>query len=286
MQFVKNTLIGIIATLSLNGCTSAVSETKASEPASTKQLVQTQSAQTGGDFLFGPFNVLYGETSILTFNLPQTFKARYRFSATDNPSIEPFVYRMYGMTDGPTDENYRFVSGSVVLYDLDYAILREGHKPTDNEAEGEGFWKIVNPKASSIPFETYTSYIPIHGTKPPRNDYEGVIIGTPTLIEIDEPAYFVITYDSRYAAYECTKLPARLSIDDKNIADENGVSHPIFPGNSVLTYGKRVRISPSGMKRPSCDTADVMDPRHYVQIKMAKKEDFEKAMLIDNTVSQ
>lgn len=185
------------------------------------------------------------DEAILTFNLPITFKNQFFIVVSDEQKrAKPIYLKTIELT----------ASGKVSPITNGNTILVEGAgfsiQPSTESISGS--WSI-NKKHSDkrIPFTAFNSTWNSSTAKT-------------TVVDLDSPHYIVITYT---ISHVCGSGSAYLEIDGKRPIDSNKDTKPIYGGNSILTYGKKVEFYPSGPA--SCTNTF----RNKVNVKIASPED-------------
>jgi hypothetical protein len=198
-------------------------------------------------FMFGQWKAYTKQDeAIIHFNLPASFPAHnYLISATDN-SENGIPKYLNAIEIGNESRKLKLSTGNTAF------VRGKGFYLMPETSEIlSGTWSI--PGLETIPFFEFTSISHYSTTKT-------------VLIDLDTPHYINIHYaiDQQHNG-EYIKI----EIDGKQITGLDGNTQPLYPENTILTYGKKVEITPSG-------SVGHENTIHALQIKLAKEEDLPK----------
>jgi len=200
-------------------------------------------------FFEGVWKAYYLDQSILTFNLPKAFDAPFTILSIDDKgtkNIEAYFNLIELKKGGKLSKLSR---GNVSIIEGVGFLIR----PLTETLSGR--WYISDFFGNyNIPFIKFNS------------NWNNGTTDTP-VIDLDEPRYFVITYTVKKTNTCSTAGVGYLTIDGKRPVDEKGKPKPFYEGNSILTYGKKIEFSPTGI--PCSDQA-----RHILTIKIADPKSF------------
>lgn len=185
------------------------------------------------------------DEAILTYNLPNTFKKQFFIVVSDKKERAKPIYLK-------AIELIANAKVSPITNGNSFLVEGAGFSIQPSTEFISGSWNIKkNHSDKDIPFTEFSSTWNSSTAKT-------------TVVDLDSPHYIVIKYTF---SHDCGSGSAYLGIDGKRPVDSNNKNQPIYGGNSILTYGKKVEFWPSGPA--SC--TDIF--RNKVNVKIASPED-------------
>ena len=176
------------------------------------------------------------DESILMHNIPWgSDPLTFRINSTYNygPGYNGYSIKLFPKNDDLRNFSTILVGQTALIQSKGLWIL----PPTGKVASGS--WALLDDTGNTIPFKYMET----------QSVWKNGELGPHSLINLKDKHLMLVDVSIENGVVGCTGY-AKISIDGKEISDLYGNTQPLYPGNTVLVYGKKLTTTVANMTGP------------------------------------